>query len=340
MISIIYYARNDEHGGNFLKRLKASFYTNIYLLEKNKIDSEIIMVDYNTPDNEQKLYEVLHINKLKYVKIRYIIVPPSFHKQFNGNKKLPMNFNARNIGIRRSKGDFILSTCSDVIFSNELVLKLKNLKEDKIYRVNRYDVNNCFLEFDLNYEEILDFCKKNIIDIHFNTNKGNFIPNTKIPMLHTNNCGDFQLAHKNIWFKLRGYPEIDLMGTHIDTLFEYMVYLSGYQEEIWEEKIFHIDHPSRWLKPLYTHVLRNWRLLFKDLGYEAIKYKEEYYKLAKKISNDASEKTYLEEIDFKILSDDEYKQAIADMVNGKRSIVYNDKNWGAKDYNFKEVVSG
>jgi hypothetical protein len=340
MISIVQYSRNDNHGDNLLKRMKFSYYTNIYLLEKYKIKSEIIMVDYNTPTNKDNLYKLLPINqKLNYVNIRHIIVPPEIHSQFKESDKLPMNnMLARNIGIRRAKGEYILSTGIDVIFSPKLVKKFNTTLPDKLYRVNRYDVNSCILDMDLNYEEILIACEKNIIDIHFNTNQGNFIPNTTIPMLHTNNCGDFQLAHKNIWFKLRGYPEIDLMGTHVDTIFEYMAYLSGFKEVVLEEKLFHIDHKSRWLKPLYTHVLRNWRMLFKEFGYDVMQYKEDYYKLAKKISKNANEKTYLEEIDLKILTDNEYKQIIADMANGKRNIVFNNGNWGAGDKKFEEII--
>lgn len=339
MLSIVVVSRNDNHGKNMLKRMQYSIYTNIEIFEKLGIEVEYIVIDYNT-DKKEKLKDLFTFKNSKFVKVKFIEIPPSFHEQFKDYEKLPVNnMVARNIGIRRAKGEFVLATGIDIIFSKELVKKMENLKKGFIYRANRYDVNRAILECKFkDGEEILKFCEKNIIDIHFNTNRGKFIPNTNIPMLHTNNCGDFQLAHRDIWFRLRGYPEIDLMGTHVDTLFEYMVYLSGIKEEVFEEKIYHIDHISRWLKPLYTHVLRSWRLLFKEFGYEVMKYKDDFYKLAKKVSQDAHEKAYLEEIDFRILSSDEYKQIIADMANGRRNVVYNNVNWGARGYNFKEVV--
>lgn len=343
MISIVQYSRNDNHGGNLLKRMKLSFYSNIHLLEKLKINSEIILVDYNTPKDKPNLYKLLPIDKpLKYVKVRHLIVPPEIHDSFKDSKKIPMNnMLARNIGIRRSSGEYILSTGIDIIFSEEIVEKFKNLKPNKIYRANRYDVNRCILDvididhFDI--QKVLNLCEKNIIDVHFNTNLGNF-EDTNIPSLHTNNCGDFQLTHRDIWFSLHGYPEIDLMGTHCDTIFEYMAYLSGNEEIIFDEKIYHIDHDNRWLKPIYTHILRNWRLLFLKFGYDVMKYKEEYYKLAKRISKDYGEKTYLENIGYKVLSNEEYKKIILDMIYGKRSLIYNNDNWGLPEIKFEEIV--
>ncbi len=337
MISIVQYSRNDNHGGNLLKRMKLSFYTNIYLLEKAQIKSELIMVDYNTPSHKPKLYEILDPPKTKFVKIKFIVVEEDFHKQFKDHDKIPMNnMVARNIGIRRSKGEFILSTGIDVIFSKELISRLEKLEKGVIYRVHRYDVNKNILNFDFDYEEILQFCENNIIDVHFNTNKG-FFMNTQFPSLHTNNCGDFQLAHRDIWFNLRGYPELDLMGTHCDTLFEYMAVISGNKEIVFEEKLFHIDHDSRWLKPLYTHVLRCWRVLFLKMGYDVLKYKQDFYKIAKKISEDFNEKTVLDMINYKTLSDKEYKNLILKMIKNNKPIIFNNENWGAGAYSFLEV---
>ena len=339
MISIVQYSRNDDHGGNLLQRMRFSFYTNIHTLEKAKIETEIVLVDYNTPQNKENLHTLLPIKSdLEYVTIRHIIVPPEVHRMFDDYEKLPMNnMVARNIGIRRAKGEYILATGIDVLFSQELVQQFKHLEVDKLYRVHRYDVNKCLLDEELNVENILKKCKNNIIDIHFNTNKGNFIPNTNIPMLHTNNCGDFQLAHRSIWFALRGYPEIDLMGTHVDTIFEYMAYLSGYKEQVFEEKLYHIDHESRWLKPLYTQVLRNWRILFQEFGYDVMKYKQKYYELAKEISNDAKESTFIDKIGYSMLSDEAYKNIVKEMAEGKRPIVFNDINWGCSNLSFEEV---
>jgi len=339
MISIVQYSRNDNHGGNLLKRMQFSYYANIYLLEKAEVKSEIIIVDYNTPKEKDNLYKLLPINKnLNFVTIRHIIVPPNIHQTFKDHNKLPMNnMVARNVGIRRAKGEYILSTGVDVIFSYQLIEQFKNLLPNRLYRTHRYDVNRCILDEEFDVENILKKCEKNVIDIHFNTNPG-FFEDTKIPSLHTNNCGDFQLAHRDIWFGLNGYPEIDLMGTHADTIFSYMSYLSGNEEVVLKDRLYHIDHNNRWQKPVYTHILRNWRLLYKDLGEDVLKFKEKYYKLAKEISSFVNEKTYVEKIGYDILSIEQYKQIIKEMISKKRNIIYNDDKWGLKDYNLKEII--
>jgi hypothetical protein len=338
MISIVQYSRNDNHGGNMLQRMKYSFYTNIYLLEKHKIKSEIIMVDYNTQEDKDNLYKLLKIENLDYVKVRHIVVPSDIHHQFKDSDKLPMNnMVARNIGIRRAKGDYILSTGVDVILSEELVQKFNNLSNNTLYRTHRYDVNRCLLEESLESEELLKKCEKNIIDVHFNTSPGKFM-DTDIPVSHTYNCGDFQLAHKDIWNRLNSYPEIDLMGTHSDAIFNYMSYLDGNKEEVLKEKIYHIDHDSRWLKPIYTHILRNWRVLYLKYGEDILKFKDKYYALAKVVSDDYEDKSFLEENNIDILSIDDYKNIVLDMYYKKRSLSYNDENWGMKNSDFMEVV--
>jgi len=336
MLSIVVVSRNDNHGQNMLERMKLSIYTNIEIFEELGVDVEYIIVDYNT-DKKEKLKDLFKFKNRKFVKIRFIEVPPSFHNQFKDSAKLPVNnMVARNIGIKRAKEDFVLATGIDVIFSKELAKEMKNLKKGFIYRVNRYDVNRIIFECKFkDSNKILEFCEKNIIDVHFNTNKGKFL-NTDFDTLHTNNCGDFQLLHKSHWEDLRGYPELDLMGTHLDTIFEYMAVIRGLKENIIEEKLFHIDHDSRWLKPIYTHILRNWRILFLKYGYEVMKFKADYYNLAKNISNYYNEKTFLETIDYKILSDKEYKSYILEMVKSKKPIIFNNKNWGVGEVEFEE----
>jgi len=336
MLSIVVCSRNDNHGENMLKRMKLSLYTNIEILEKLNIKAEYIIVDYNTTKKE-KLKDLFKFQDRKFVKVRFIEVPFSFHKQFKNSNKLPMNnMLARNIGIRRSKGNFVLASGIDIIFSKELAKKFQKLQKGVIYRVNRYDVNKSILDCNLkDLDEVLEFCEKNIIDVHFNTNKGKF-QNTDFDTLHTNNCGDFQLLHRSHWEEMKGYPELDLMGTHLDTIFEYMAVIGGLKETILDEKLFHIDHNSKWLKPLYTHILRNWRVLFLKYGYEVMKFKEDYYKLAKKISDYYNEKTFLEEIDYQVLSDKEYKSYILKMITTKKPIIFNDDNWGAGNYEFEE----
>jgi len=338
-ISIVQYSRNDDHGGHLFDRMATSLYSTIELLERYELESEIIMVDYNPPADKPSLKDILHLNgSRKFVTVRFIEVPSSIHASYPQSDKMPMNnMVARNIGIRRARGEFILSTGVDVIFSAEMIafFAQKSLDRNISYRTSRIDVSRCVSVYMKDVDKLMESCKNNIIDIHFNTNPGTF-EDTDLPALHTNNCGDFQLLHRDIWNNLCGYPEIDLMGTHADTILSYMVLLYGANERVLKEHFYHIDHPARWLKPVYTHVLRNFRSLYAHLGEEVMALKDEYYALAKKASELSGELSEVETRGIGILSKTEYTAIIKEMLEGVRPIVYNSNNWGLENIYLKE----
>jgi hypothetical protein len=67
-----------------------------------------------------------------------------------------------------------------------------------------------------------------------------------VPRLHTNACGDFTLLSREDWFKLRGYPELEIFSWHIDSLFLYQASSAGMEEVTLPMPIYHIEHTSGW----------------------------------------------------------------------------------------------
>ncbi len=62
--------------------------------------------------------------------------------------------------------------------------------------------------------------------------------------LHTNGCGDFQLAAKADWEKLLGYPELHVFSMHLDSLMEFTFHYGGVKEKLLDAGmvIYHIEH--------------------------------------------------------------------------------------------------
>lgn len=342
-ISIVQYSRNDDHGGHLFDRMSTSLYSTIELLERYELESEIIMVDYNPPADKPLLKDILQLNgSRKFVSVRFIEVPNSVHSSYPQSDKMPMNnMVARNAGIRRARGEFILSTGVDVVFSADMIafFAQRTLERNISYRTSRIDVSRCVSAYVQDVDKLMESCRNNIIDIHFNTNPGTF-EDTDLPALHTNNCGDFQLLHRDVWTELCGYPEIDLIGTHADTILSYMAWLYGAKEKVLKEPFYHIDHPARWLKPVYTHVLRNFRALYAQLGEEVMALKDEYYALAKKASEMSGEQSEIETKGIGILSKDEYSNIIKEMANGARELNYNTNEWGLENIFLVEYSYG
>lgn len=142
-LSLVIAARNDNYGGNFLRRTQVFINVLLSLWNKYGLDAELVVVEWNPPEDRPRLKRALTWPKsLKRGVVRFIEVPETIHRRMPNADKLPMfECFAKNIGIRRAQGTFILVTNPDVLFSEELVayLAAKRLSKNRFYRIDRYD---------------------------------------------------------------------------------------------------------------------------------------------------------------------------------------------------------
>jgi NAD+ synthase len=87
------------------------------LLEQTKrenLSAELILIEWNPPSDRPRLREVLSSpNEEGTCDVRVIEVPPEVHARFRYSDRLPMfQMIAKNVGIRRAKGRFVLPTSS------------------------------------------------------------------------------------------------------------------------------------------------------------------------------------------------------------------------------------
>ena len=91
-LSIVITSRNDDHGGNMLRRMQVSLGGLLEQLEKYRIESELILVDWNPPADKPLLKDVVKWpDKLRYCTIRVIVVPSSIHQRYEYSDIIPMN---------------------------------------------------------------------------------------------------------------------------------------------------------------------------------------------------------------------------------------------------------
>lgn len=144
-ISFVVATRNDNHGGNMIKKNQYFIDNWVKKTKKYKLSSELIIVEWNPDKDKKSLKKVLKFPKLQsYQSIKIITTTNNIYKKKNLNKRIKFyQMIAKNIGIVRSQGRFILSTNIDIIFSDELIKKLskKLLKEKTIYTAERYDLD-------------------------------------------------------------------------------------------------------------------------------------------------------------------------------------------------------
>lgn len=165
-LSVVAASRNDDHGGDPLIRTQI-FITNFARqCEKYRLPAELIIVDWNPVAGRPGLAAVLDLpSESTYLQARIITVPAALHQRFKYAEQLPLfQMIAKNVGIRRAKGKFVLATNIDILFSNELIkfIALQCLDPGKQYRVDRYDIHSG-LSTGASLDEALDYAWANPI---------------------------------------------------------------------------------------------------------------------------------------------------------------------------------
>jgi len=165
-LSVVATARNDDHGGNLLYRMQIFVDAWIGQARRHGLSSELILVEWNPPRDRKSLAEVLRWPEdMGPCEVRIVEVPPELHTRYRHSAALPLyQMIAKNVGIRRARGKFVLATNIDIIFSDELMQFLASgrLEKGRMYRIDRTDVMSDVPEGG-SIEEQLDFCRKHLI---------------------------------------------------------------------------------------------------------------------------------------------------------------------------------
>jgi len=167
-LSIVAGSRNDDHGGNLLSRMQHFVDGAIRQCVKHGLSAELILVDWNPPTDRLPLSKALTIPKeLGNCQIRFITVPPKLHQKHDHADSLPLfQMIAKNVGIRRARGKYVLATNIDILFSDELIIYLRDkLKSGCVYRADRLDVPATIPQKE-QFEKILTYCQKNTFRIN------------------------------------------------------------------------------------------------------------------------------------------------------------------------------
>lgn len=277
-LSVVAASRNDDHGGKLLHRMNYFVSGFVKQCKRHHLKAELILVEWNPPDDKPPLKEALTFPKdLGPCSVRIITVPKKAHATLAHSSELPLfQMIAKNVGIRRAQGKFVLATNIDILFSDALMAYLKeNLQEGYLYRVDRLDVPSELPPLDP-FDDLLTFCDQRYFRIHghrgstilkdhqwgfLDKNLNHHQSKVKFwlqklrkfheldPLeylqklyyrvrynAHTNACGDFTLLSKSDWETLRGYPEFEGFSWHLDSLFIYQALKKGFKQVILPRK--------------------------------------------------------------------------------------------------------
>jgi hypothetical protein len=135
---------------------------------RHQVPAELILVEWNPPEGQPKLAEALAWPAITHpCEVRIIEVGPELHRRYRHAAALPLyQMIAKNAGIRRARGEFILATNIDVILSDELMhfIASRRLQKGRLYRVDRTDVG-AEVPADGTLDEQLKYCRSHIIRV-------------------------------------------------------------------------------------------------------------------------------------------------------------------------------
>ena len=203
---------------------------------------EVIYVDWNSPTHSF-LYEV--IDQIpKTGRLKHFAIPPEYADMLTMNDPQAQVCNtviSFNLGIRRTDAEWIVVSTTDVIPPRKEVLQdfISKATKTDFYTFSRRDI-----EYDdviANLDRLDDYRKE--LD---QTTEPRYFPTRVTPndiWSIFNCCGDFQLAHKNLWFKIRGYEEPMMYACFVDTNVQKKATLYNFGlVPIYDVPLYHMSH--------------------------------------------------------------------------------------------------
>jgi hypothetical protein len=339
-LSVVLASRNDDYAGGMLKRLQVSIDAFLEQMERHALPSELIVIDWNPPPGRTLWDALAWPSTLSACTIRVITVPPAAHARLPFADRLPILIHrARNVGVRRARGAFVLPTSPDILLSDELVEEInrRQLDPKAVYRIARHDVPEAALDVAA-HDDRLAYCRDHVTVVH-DRQPSYRVPG--LPQLFTNGAGDFTLLSRDSYVALRGIPEErEYHSMHFDSVFCFMAHAAGLPEVVFEEpcRIYHVDHgvPSWRLQASWLERLAQRLPLQKKRSKRLVKW-------ARRVSPPRSgmDRRGVPYLDMSTPAGRaEYEQRISAIVAAAGAFHYNPPDWGLGGETLSERVIG
>lgn len=232
-LSIVLTGRNDDFGGAFNERLFRALEFNHRHLSERGISHEFIFVEWRPLAGKPWLAEVLadrYAGLVPHTLTSYV-ADLAYHDAYSLNPRLQFQeFIAKNIGIRRCRGAYILTTNTDIYLGRGVLDRLERraLEPRTLYRVPRVDL-----------KDSIDY---GVIDWSVLEDERNYdVVNEIRPPHYTNASGDFLLLDRDSYLELRGFNEVYRVAKiHLDGNFCIKAHSCGFKIVALDSPVYHV----------------------------------------------------------------------------------------------------
>jgi FkbM family methyltransferase len=232
--AVVVFGRNDGY------KEKERFA--IHLTTMLETFDEVIYVDWNSPTHSF-LYEILDMIP-KTGRLKHFAIPPEYARMMSNNDDKAQVCNSVlsfNLGLRRTDAEWVVLSTTDVIPPTKEKLHefIKQANKNTLYTFSRRDIEyNDVIKNQDRLDEYRKYLDETTEPRYFPTK---VTPNDNYSIF--NCCGDFQLASKNLWYKLRGYEEPMLYACFVDTNVQKKSVLYGFNlVPIYNIPLYHMSH--------------------------------------------------------------------------------------------------
>jgi len=244
-ISAIIISRNDNYGGYLAERATYAINSAIATYD------EVFYIDWNS-ENHSLLYDIKNNLQLKG-NLKHIVITPEVASILTNNDPQAQKcceVLARNIGIRRATGDYIVSTNIDIIHPKreDIETIIKNSDDNTFITLSRremtWDIIKEFHGGELKYDQWSALRDYIYINSEERKDEEKTIAGDDYSII--NCCGDFQLAPRHIWDGIRGFEEELIYPLFADTNVQKKAVMHGFGlKAIYNPPMFHINHGSK-----------------------------------------------------------------------------------------------
>ena len=248
-LSIVLTGRNDNFGGDFSERFLRALRFNHRQLAERGIRHEFVLVEWSPLPDREYLAKVVEEGCPGLVPDHLVsyVVDPEYHEAFSLNPRLAFQeFIAKNVGIRRARGKFVLTTNTDIYLGRALLeaLARADLADETLYRCVRVDLKDGLSTRDLTWEILEDARNIEVV-------------NAIRPPCYTNASGDFLLLDRRSYCMLGGFNEVYRVAKiHIDGNFCVKARASGMRVAVLDAHVYHVglgtlyaNHPKYQPRP-------------------------------------------------------------------------------------------